>query len=72
MAGPLNAPASADDADNGLPPPGQRWGSGAHSVLPYLTKSLQAKPTGSLDPRDNRPDERPAAARRNLPQRPTA
>ncbi|HEY8357169.1 MAG TPA: hypothetical protein VIL30_06870 [Ramlibacter sp.] len=27
-----------------LPPPGTRWGSGAQSVLPYLTKTLQAKP----------------------------
>lgn len=33
-----------DDQDGGLPPPGQRWGAGAQSVLPYLTKTLQARP----------------------------
>jgi hypothetical protein len=52
----LNAmPAAAgtppDDPEGELPPPGNRWGSGAQSVLPYLTKSLQAKPA-SVDPRD--------------------
>ncbi len=36
-----------DDHDGGLPPPGSRWGAGAHSVLPYLTKSLQAKPAST-------------------------
>lgn len=35
---------SPDEQDPTLPPPGQRWGSGAQSVLPYLTKSLQSKP----------------------------
>jgi hypothetical protein len=38
-----------EDLDGELPAPGSRWGSGAQSVLPYLTKSLQAKPAASLD-----------------------
>ncbi|MBE7366896.1 hypothetical protein [Ramlibacter pallidus] len=46
---------SADDQE-GLPPPGSRWGSGAQSVLPYLTKSLQAKPATAPEPRE-RPRE---------------
>jgi len=36
-----------DDPDTDLPPPGSRWGAGAQSVLPYLTKSLQAKPAAA-------------------------
>jgi hypothetical protein len=40
------------DTDGELPPPGSRWGSGAGSVLPYLTKSLQAKPSSAQDTRD--------------------
>lgn len=42
-----------------LPPPGSRWGAGARSVLPYLTKSLQARPAHGSEARD------PAAAREN-------
>jgi hypothetical protein len=42
--------ASGDESDNGLPPPGNRWGAGAQSVLPYLTKSLQARPSVPTDP----------------------
>jgi len=45
--------ASANDEQDGeLPAPGSRWGSGAQSVLPYLTKTLQAKPAASTDARD--------------------
>ena len=40
-----------DEQDGELPAPGRRWGSGAQSVLPYLTKSLQAKPAAA-DARD--------------------
>ena len=57
------------DSDSELPPPGSRWGSGAHSVLPYLARTLQARPLTAIDPRDARPQapgprvgERPAAA----------
>ena len=49
-----------------LPPPGQRWGAGAHSVLPYLTKTLQAKPA---EPREARAYE---AARAGDRMHPTA
>ena len=44
---------TVDDEDGDLPPPGQRWGAGAHSVLPYLTKSLQARPLAAPDPRES-------------------
>lgn len=37
-------PDSSLEPDSDLPPPGSRWGAGVQSVLPYLTKSLQAKP----------------------------
>ncbi|HEX7887730.1 MAG TPA: hypothetical protein VF522_00100 [Ramlibacter sp.] len=50
---------NADEQDPTLPPPGQRWGSGAQSVLPYLTKSLQSKPAAQ-ETRDSRShDEEP-------------
>lgn len=52
----MNVPAG-DDQDGGLPPAGRRWGAGAHSVLPYLTKSLQAKPTSAIEARDAGPRE---------------
>ena len=50
----MSTRSSADDQDDGLPPAGSRWGAGARSVLPYLTKSLQSKPTA--------PDAREAKA----------
>jgi hypothetical protein len=43
-----------DEQDNSLPPPGSRSGAGAQSVLPYLTKTLQAKPA-ALPEREGRP-----------------
>ena len=55
--------------DPTLPPPGSRWGSGAQSVLPYLTKSLQARPASAPEQsRDSKPGgdhrqaERPASS----------
>lgn len=42
------------EAEADLPPPGRRWGSGAHSVLPYLTRTLQAKPSSGTDPREHK------------------
>jgi hypothetical protein len=44
--------SSSEEADSGLPAPGQRWGAGAQSVLPYLTKSLQARPAAAPEGRD--------------------
>lgn len=35
-------PAGYEDGD--LTRPGKRWGAGAASVLPYLSKSLQTRP----------------------------
>jgi hypothetical protein len=43
---------SSDEHDE-LPPAGRRWGRGAGSVLPYLTKSLQAKPLENPEARGN-------------------
>jgi hypothetical protein len=43
------------NADAELPPPGSRWGSGAHSVLPYLARSLQARPLTAVEPRVPQP-----------------
>jgi len=52
-----------------LPPPGTRWGTGARSVLPYLTKSLQAKPAASHDTRELQGRETPAVRKGELPPR---
>jgi hypothetical protein len=47
---------SHEDHDPTLPPPGSRWGAGAQSVLPYLTKSLQARPASAPEQvRENKP-----------------
>ena len=55
--------AEHDEQDSGLPPPGRRWGAGAQSVLPYLTRSLQAKPSAAEDhPREARPADGLVAA----------
>ena len=45
---------SPDEPDSDLPPPGTRWGAGANSVLPYLTRSLQARPAPAVDQRESR------------------
>lgn len=62
-----NTSNAGEDSD--LPPPGSRWGAGAGSVLPYLTRSLQAKPAGGAETREARMGEE-----LQLPaeQRPTA
>lgn len=44
-----------DEPDNELPPPGRRWGVGVDSVLPYLARSLQAKPAPSADALKGKP-----------------
>jgi hypothetical protein len=50
----MPASTSSDEQDGGLPPPGSRWGAGAQSVLPYLTKTLQQKPSEGPQARDGR------------------
>ena len=37
------------DQRHRLMPEGRRWGFGAHSVLPYLSMSLNARPGGDAD-----------------------
>ena len=38
------------DPTHRLLPEGKRWGFGAHSVLPYLAKTLQARAGGDAPP----------------------
>lgn len=38
------------DPRSRLLPEGQRWGFGAHSVVPYLTRALEARPGDAADP----------------------
>jgi hypothetical protein len=46
-------PAEPMEQEGELPPPGNRSGAGAHSVLPYLTRTLQAKPSAlASDPHE--------------------
>ena len=61
--------SSTYEQDTDLPPPGSRWGSGAQSVLPYLTKTLQAKPAAAAEARDARNREVERAPDR-LPEAP--
>lgn len=39
----------AEDGVAHLPPPGSRWGVGACSVLPYLARTLQARPAATAE-----------------------
>jgi hypothetical protein len=51
---------SHDEQDPNLPPPGSRWGAGAQSVLPYLTKTLRARPASAPEQgREARPAPEP-------------
>jgi hypothetical protein len=59
------------EQDGDLPPPGTRWGSGAQSVLPYLTKSLQAKPFHTPEPGEQRPRDPHAVFTNWPPSRPS-
>ena len=49
--------STSGDPEGDLPPAGRRWGAGARSVLPYLTKSLQARPSAAYESREARPAE---------------
>ena len=59
-------PIEPADPEGELPSPGNRSGSGAQSVLPYLTRTLQAKPSAlATDPRElNAPLKSPSAGER--------
>lgn len=39
--------------DPTIPPPGRRSGAGSWSILPYLVKTLAAKPKDGPAPRDD-------------------
>jgi hypothetical protein len=41
-----------DSDPDELPAAGRRWGAGAGSVLPYLARSLQARPSANPDARE--------------------
>ena len=60
---------AAYEGEPDLPPPGSRWGAGAQSVLPYLTKTLQAKPAAAAEAREGRQreQERPAEHHPSVP-----
>lgn len=42
-------PSPFHEPRNRLLPEGRRWGFGAHSVVPYLAKALEARPAGDED-----------------------
>jgi hypothetical protein len=55
---------SACEQESELPPPGSRSGCGAESVLPYLTRSLQARPAHAPEPRESpRAEDGPSSSR---------
>jgi hypothetical protein len=54
---PASSSEANQDPERGLPPAGRRWGAGAQSVLPYLTKSLQSRPASTPEPRGGQPRE---------------
>lgn len=64
----MPTPSTGFEHEGDLPPPGSRWGAGAGSVLPYLTRSLKARPAIGPEHREPRlPDsiplqERPGAS----------
>jgi hypothetical protein len=43
---------SREDPTPPQAPAGRRWGRGAWSVLPYLVKSLQARPSANAEARE--------------------
>lgn len=62
--------STAYEPESELPPPGRRWGAGAQSVLPYLTKTLQARPAAA--PGAERRDGEQPPAREELPLHPAS
>jgi hypothetical protein len=55
-------PAETTDAGE-LPPPGQRSGEGVRTVLPYLARTLKARPTSAHDVVAATGKEAPAASK---------
>lgn len=47
-------PSGEREPEGDLPPPGRRWGAGAQSVLPYLTRTLQARPSHAPEAHETR------------------
>lgn len=47
----------AFEQESELPPAGSRSGCGTQSVLPYLTRTLQARPASAPEPREDRTAE---------------
>jgi hypothetical protein len=66
-------PGADRDNDGGeLAPPGRRWGAGAQSVLPFLTRSFQARPANALEAREPRTREGHPVFRDWQPRHPRA
>jgi hypothetical protein len=61
-------PSEEDDAQ--LRAPGSRWGTGAQSVLPYLARTLQARPAAAAEARETHASD--AKAPRGQEGRPSA
>jgi hypothetical protein len=53
----MPANPEGNEQESGLPPPGTRSGAGAQTLLPYLAKSMQAKPAASAEGTDKTPPE---------------
>jgi hypothetical protein len=62
------SPVEDDDAQ--FRAPGSRWGTGARSVLPYLARTLQARPAAAAEAREAHASE--AKAPRPHDGRPSA
>jgi hypothetical protein len=57
--------SDAFEQESELPPAGSRSGCGVQSVMPYLTRTLQARPVSAPEPREARsPEGQPACADR--------
>jgi hypothetical protein len=61
-------PSEEDDPQ--LRAPGSRWGTGAQSVLPYLARTLQARPAAAAEARETHASD--AKAPRGQEGRPSA
>jgi hypothetical protein len=46
-------PSPLHDPKSRLLPEGRRWGFGAHSVVPYLTQALGARPGDGSNPAES-------------------
>ncbi len=60
-------PTGSSYEQDELPPPGSRWGAGARSVLPYLSKVLQSRPASGPEMREPKAHDGKAQEGSNQP-----